>query len=75
MDNTLTSNEPSQGELIFWQSIKDWNDGADFVCEQAPVEDPSAFREINGVVRLSAPEPYAGSHPVRLRPQTVSAQT
>jgi hypothetical protein len=30
MDNTPTSNEPSQGELIFWQSIKDSKDPAEF---------------------------------------------
>ena len=36
------------------------NASADFArrsgnCEQEPVEDPSAIREITGVVRLSAP--------------------
>jgi hypothetical protein len=30
MDNTPTSNEPSQGELVFWQSIKDSKDPAEF---------------------------------------------
>jgi hypothetical protein len=30
MDYTPTSNEPSQGELIFWQSIKDSKDPAEF---------------------------------------------
>jgi serine/threonine-protein kinase HipA len=32
-------------------------------CEQAPMEDPSHHREINGLARLSAPGPHADSQP------------